>query len=68
MEKTYKSMYKWELAEAAGVSNATFRSWIASHKNELKAMGNSPYAKILNPAAVRYLCDFFLIDISDYEK
>lgn len=58
-------MYKSELARAAGVSSATFRRWIARNKSELENLGNSPNAKLLNPAGVKYLCDFYVIELED---
>jgi len=33
---TYKSMYKYELAMAAGVSTDTFRRWLQSGQSRLR--------------------------------
>ena len=59
----YKSMYKSELAEAAGVSMSTFKRWLKTDKQQLKAMGCLPRSKLLNPAAVKYLCEKYVIDL-----
>lgn len=59
-----KAMYKCELARAAGVSTTTFKRWISKHEAELERLGNSPKAKIINPAGVEYLCRTFVIDIN----
>ncbi|MGM9805825.1 MAG: hypothetical protein ACI3Z7_05240 [Candidatus Aphodosoma sp.] len=58
-------MYKNELARAAGVSSDTFRRWLSASRNELEALGVSPNAKLLNPAAVRYLCEKFVIEFDE---
>ena len=58
-----KSMTKSELADCAGVSLSTFGRWLRQHVDELRALGVSPNAHILNPNAVRYVCDAYGIDI-----
>lgn len=58
----YKSMYKYELANAAGVSIDTFRSWLKSDKAFLTSMGITPRQQLLPPKAVRYLCEKYDID------
>lgn len=60
---TYKSMYKSELARAAGVSSDTFRRWLQSDRATLKAIGVTPRQHILPPVAVRYLCEKYDITI-----
>jgi len=60
---TYKSMYKSELARAAGASSDTFRRWLQSDRAALQAMGVTPHQHILPPVAVRYLCEKYAIDI-----
>lgn len=62
---TYKAMYKNELADAAGVSSRTFYSWLKPHAATLQRMGVNPKTKILNPAAVRYICETFVIDLPE---
>lgn len=61
-----KAMSKMELSQAAGVSISTLRSWIVKHEEHLAKLGVSHFAKILNPAAVHFLCEFYGIDISEY--
>jgi DeoR/GlpR family transcriptional regulator of sugar metabolism len=58
-----KSMSKYELAEAAGVSAATFRRWLKTDRAFLEANGITPKTKILPPNVVQYLCDKYCIDI-----
>ena len=60
----YKAMYKNELARAAGVSTAVFRTWIKSDKQALEIMGITPRQQLLPPVAVRYLCEKYVIDVS----
>ncbi|MBQ3633708.1 MAG: hypothetical protein IJQ06_06930 [Paludibacteraceae bacterium] len=59
----YKSMYKYELANAAGVSSQTFRRWLITDRAALKAMGVTLRQKQLPPKAVRYLCEKYDIDV-----
>ena len=59
---SYKAKYKYELAMAAGVSSETFRRWLKTDSDELKAMGIAPRQQLLNPKAVRYLCEKYDID------
>ena len=61
--KSYKSMYKCELARAAGVSSETFRKWLISDRAVLMQMGIAPKQQILPPCAVRYICDKYCIDV-----
>ena len=61
---SYKAMYKNELARAAGVSTAVFRTWMKSDKKALEAMGITPRQQLLPPVAVRYLCEKYVIDVS----
>jgi len=60
---TYKSMYKYELAMAAGVSTDTFRRWLISDRDVFEAMGISPKQHLLPPVAVRYICEKYVIEI-----
>ena len=62
MADKYKSMYKYELAAAAGVSSRTLYNWLKKHKNTLQKMGVTPKTKLLSPAAVRYICETFVIE------
>ena len=61
---TYKAMYKNELARAAGVSRTVFRVWLKADKQALEAMGITPRQQLLPPVAVRYLCEKYVIDVS----
>lgn len=60
---TYKAMYKYELASAAGVSTDTFRRWLISDRAAFEAMGISPHQHLLPPVAVRYICEKYVIEI-----
>ncbi len=61
MGTPYKAMYKNELARAAGVSNGTFRRWLHSDREELQKLGCDISVKLLNPAAVAFLCHKYCI-------
>lgn len=58
-----KACYKSDLAEAAGVSASTFRSWLKRHESRLVELGYRTRDKVLNPAVVEYLCKVYAIDI-----
>ena len=49
MATKYKSMYKYELVDAAGVSSQTFRRWLITDRAALKAMGVSVKQRLLPP-------------------
>ncbi len=61
----YKSMTRAELADCAGVSRRTFFRWLShnEHKETLRKLG-AENMKMLPPAAVRYICETFAIDMS----
>ena len=59
----YKSMYKYELANAAGVSSETFRHWLKSDRDFLTSMGITPKQQLLPPKAVRYLCEKYDLEV-----
>jgi hypothetical protein len=61
----YKSMYKNEIARAAGVSLGTFRAWLRTDTEALRRMGVSERTKLLPPVAVSYLCNKYCIDIEN---
>jgi len=61
----YKSMYKNEIARAAGVSIGTFRAWLHTDTEALRQMGVSERTKLLPPVAVSYLCEKYCIDIEN---
>ena len=54
---------KRELARLADVSPRTFRRYLATRRPVLDAMGISPKAQKLPPAAVRYICEDYCIDL-----
>lgn len=58
-----KAMYKFELAAYAGVSSKTLRRWMNSYQSELDDMGVARNSRLLPPAAVKFLCKKFAIDI-----
>lgn len=60
----YKSMYKSDLADLAGVSMSTFRRWLKSSKKELGKYGCKKRGKILTPGAVKYLCEKYVISLN----
>lgn len=59
----YRAMYRYELADAAGVSRRTFGRWLRGREAELRGLGVSPRCKLLPPAAVKWLCEFYCIDL-----
>lgn len=59
----YRAMYKSELAEAAGVSRSTFRRWLQSDQKKLAELGIARHAKLLSPAAIKYLCEKYVIEL-----
>lgn len=58
-----KSMTKYELASAAGVSAATFRRWLKTDSAFLEANQITPRSKILPPKVVKYLCEKYCIEV-----
>ena len=54
---------KRELARLADVSPRTFQRYLATRRPVLDAMGISPKAQKLPPAAVRYICEDYCIDL-----
>lgn len=57
----YKAMYKYELAQAAGVSHTTFRKWLVQMSVQLAEMGVNRNTKLLPPNAVQLLCERYCI-------
>ena len=54
---------KKKLAELAGVSERTFRRYLATRRHILDEMGISPKAQLLPPQAVKYICEDYCIDL-----
>ena len=55
-------MYKYELAEAAGVSRDTFRRWLSGNRDKLAKLGAKPRGQLLPPRAVEWICREYGID------
>lgn len=63
---SYPSASKAELAAATG-SRTTVRTlnrWLKPYHTELIKMGISPKAKLLPPAAVKFICEKLVVDVS----
>lgn len=58
-----KSLTKQQLADYAGVSTKTLKSWCKPYERELEAMGLQPNAKLFPPKVVKFLIKKFCIDI-----
>lgn len=58
-----KSVYKYELANAAGVSDRTFRRWLKENEGHLVQLGVKPSGKLLPPRAVEWICREYGIDL-----
>ena len=57
-----KSAYKYELADAAGVSRRTFQRWLSENRSRLSRFGVKPTSHMLPPRAVKWVCDEYGID------
>ena len=51
-----KSAYKYELANAAGVSYSTFQRWLDDNRCQLARFGAKRNSKMLPPRAVVWVC------------
>ena len=58
-----RSYTKAQLADAAGVSIATFRRWLKSDEEFLHANNINVQTKLLSPKVVSYLCEKYCIDL-----
>jgi hypothetical protein len=63
-----KAMTKTQLASLAGVSLATFSSWLKPIEGELAAMGYLPGRRCIPPHVVRHLAERFCIDVEPSTK
>ena len=54
---------KKQIADALGISLPTLRTWLRPFQNDLKKMGVSPTAKLLNPKAAKFVCEVFDIEL-----
>ena len=59
-----KSAYKYEFADAAGVSRRTFRRWLKENRSRLSRFGVKPTTHLLPPRAVRWICLQYGIEFS----
>ena len=57
-----KSYYKYELADAAGVSTRTFGRWLRQQSEQLSQWGVTPRTQLLPPVAVEWICRQYGID------
>ena len=60
-----KSMYKSDLADAAGVCRTTFWRWLKENNSHLEQFGVKPKSKMLPPRAVKWVCDEYGIDYAE---
>lgn len=60
----YTAMYPYELAKAAGVSRRTMIKWISAHREELVSHGFTHDTRLLPPSAVKFLSEFYCIDLT----
>ena len=60
----YRSMYHYELANAAGVSTKTFNRWLQTDREKLLELGCLPRSHLITPQAVKYLCEKYVIDLN----
>ena len=51
-----KAKMKFEIALAAGMSDATLKRWLHSQRMNLQQLGVRPRQKLLPPKAVEYIC------------
>ena len=63
-----KAMTKTQLASLAGVSLATFSSWLKPIEGELAAMGYLPGRRCIPPHVVKHLAERFCIDVEPSTK
>lgn len=63
--ENYQSMFKYELADAAGVTTATFRRWLRRYEKDLLKFKCKKYDKILPPGAVKFLCEKYVIVLEE---
>lgn len=61
-EKKYKAMYKYEIAQKAGVSVRTLNRWLNSNIEDLRKLDYDKRTHLLNPKIVKYICEKFVIE------
>ena len=60
-----KKLSKAEFAHIAGVSEKTVQRWCRQHRAVLNLLSTPPKAKKLHPLAIRYLSNFYCVDLPD---
>ena len=60
-----KTMSKSEIARKLGVSPSTFRRWLVNNRSELERLSNPYYSKLKNPAGVKDIFYYYVIDEED---
>ncbi|MBQ9884052.1 MAG: hypothetical protein IJM43_06310 [Bacteroidaceae bacterium] len=63
-----KSMTRTQMADHAGVSLRTFNNWLRPLEPQLTQMGYPPGARSIPPHVVRWLCEYFCIDVTTRGK
>jgi transposase-like protein len=58
--------YKYEVARAMGVTRNTLIRWCEVHRRQLEALGQKSKDKKFKPAALKYVCEVFVIDEEDF--
>lgn len=58
-----KAMYRYELANAVGVSERTLRVWLKNDKKKLQQLGVTDKNRLLTPAAVKFICEKYVIEL-----
>ena len=60
-----KAMTKQQLADRAGVTTKTLKSWCGPFQRELESMGMLPHMKVLPPHIVKFITEKFCIDVGE---
>lgn len=66
--QVFTAMYPYELARAAGVSRRTMIKWIQAHREELVKLGFTHGTRLLPPSAVKFISEFYCIDLSNTQS
>lgn len=61
----YKAITKKQFAKAAEISMRTLLSWLNQFDKELQQVHQKKRDKILNPAAVKILCEHFCVELNN---
>ncbi|MBR5237885.1 MAG: helix-turn-helix domain-containing protein [Paludibacteraceae bacterium] len=68
MRKHKSNMTKSEFAQHAGISRRTLARWCKEQSNVLRVLHVKPTARVLNPIAILFLCDYFCVDRPEFLK